>query len=116
MPVPDGVGARAAAAVLHDGATAVGLMTRVGVRPGEWVLVLAAAGGIGLLLVQLARAAGARVIGAARTSGTSRALSEAAAGRIEPFIGQVFPLEEAARAHAEIAARAGIGKTLLLVG
>jgi NADPH:quinone reductase len=44
------------------------------------------------------------------------ALAAAAAGRIEPFIGQVFPLEEAARAHEAIAARAVIGKTLLTVG
>jgi NADPH2:quinone reductase len=222
VPVPDGLDLPVAAAVLHDGPTALGLMTRIGARAGEWVLVLGAAGGLGLLLVQLARAAGARVIGAARTAGipradeklnaivkagaeivvdynsptwtaqvlgatggagpdvvfdgvggqlgraafaitavggrfsqhgasgggfagispsmaaerqvrvqgieqaqyapgqreelVGRALADAAAHRIEPVIGQVFPLEEAARAHAAIAARAVIGKTLLTVG
>jgi len=35
------------------------------VKPGEWVLVMGAAGGLGNLLVQLAAMAGARVIGAA---------------------------------------------------
>jgi NADPH2:quinone reductase len=66
IAVPDGVDLRDAAAVLHDGATALGLAAATGFRSGEWVLVLSAAGGMGLLLVQLARAAGARVAGAAR--------------------------------------------------
>lgn len=66
IAVPDGLGLREAAALLHDGVTALGLLERVGVKPGEWVLVTAAAGGMGVLLVQLAHAAGGRVIGAAR--------------------------------------------------
>jgi NADPH2:quinone reductase len=41
------------------------------------------------------------------------ALAEAAAGRLRPVIGQVFPLERAAEAHAGLAARSAIGKTLL---
>jgi threonine dehydrogenase-like Zn-dependent dehydrogenase len=36
------------------------------IKPGEWVLVTAAAGGMGVLIVQLAHAAGARVAAAAR--------------------------------------------------
>jgi NADPH2:quinone reductase len=47
---------------------------------------------------------------------TRAALAEAAAGRIRPVIGQTFPLERAADAHAAIQARATVGKTLLLVG
>ncbi|MEV4758005.1 zinc-binding dehydrogenase [Micromonospora sp. NPDC049559] len=43
------------------------------------------------------------------------ALTEAAAGRLRPVIGQTYPLAEAARAHATIEARQTIGKTLLLV-
>ena len=42
------------------------------------------------------------------------ALAEAAAGRLQPLIGQTFPLEQAADAHAAIERRATIGKTLLL--
>jgi NADPH:quinone reductase len=64
--VPDGVGLPDAAALLHDGATALGIAEGAVIRPGEWVLVLAAGGGLGLLLVQLGHAAGARVVGAAR--------------------------------------------------
>ena len=68
VPVPDDprLGLTEAAALLHDGATAFGLTERVGVNPGEWVLITAAAGGMGVLLIQLARAAGGRVVAAAR--------------------------------------------------
>ncbi|MQA84873.1 MAG: zinc-binding dehydrogenase [Streptosporangiales bacterium] len=213
IPVPDGLGLQEAAALLHDGNTALGLLETTGARAGEWVLVTAAGGGLGILLVQLAHAAGARVVAAARgkqkldlvaelgadvavdyseagwservreaTGGTGvdvvfdgaggeigaaafeivapggrfsahgapggftqidrheaerrgvtvrgieqvqglgasarrrveRALAEATAGRIRPVIGQTFPLERAADAHAAIEAREVIGKTLLL--
>jgi NADPH2:quinone reductase len=43
------------------------------------------------------------------------ALAEAAAGRLRPVIGQTFPLERAADAHAAIESRATVGKTLLVV-
>jgi NADPH:quinone reductase len=66
VAVPDGVDLAEATALLHDGATALGLAEHTGIRPTDWVLVLGAAGGLGLLLVQIARASGARVIGAAR--------------------------------------------------
>ncbi len=208
--VPDGVSLTDAAALLHDGVTALGLMDAVAVRPGDRVLVTAAAGGLGALLVQLAHAAGARVVAAARGvrklerlaplgadlvvdysephwtgqvraayggvdvvldgaggaygraalglvapggrfSGHGRpgghfvgpgeavpagvtltgiervrfaadearhyaaaALGEAAAGRVTPLIGQTFPLERAADAHAVIENRTAIGKTLLV--
>ncbi|WP_020574212.1 zinc-binding dehydrogenase [Actinopolymorpha alba] len=212
---PEGLDLQVAAALLHDGTTAFGLVEAADIRPTEWVLVTGAGGGLGVLLVQLAHAAGARVIGAARgtrkldllaglgadavvdysepswpecvraaTGGAGvdvvfdgvggeiglaafdltapgarfsahgspaggfavvdpveaerrgvtvrgieqvrfgpedakrlaeRALTEAAAGRIKPVIGQTFPLERAADAHAAIEARAVTGKTLLLV-
>ncbi|MFC4123113.1 zinc-binding dehydrogenase [Nonomuraea zeae] len=65
IEVPDGLGLQEAAALLNDGSTAVGLIANAGVRAGDWVLVEAAAGGLGSLLVQLALAAGARVVAAA---------------------------------------------------
>jgi NADPH2:quinone reductase len=64
--VPDGIGLPEAVALYSDGSTALGLIEHAGIRPGDRVLVEAAAGGVGSLLVQLARAAGAQVIGAAR--------------------------------------------------
>jgi NADPH:quinone reductase len=214
--VPDGLGLREAAAVLHDGRTAMRLAEIVDVRPGEWLLVNAAGGGLGALLVQLAHTAGAYVIGAAggkrkrdlatelgadlvvdysdpnllqevvrdATGGagadavfdgaggevglaafavtapggrfsaygspgggfatvdcadaerrgitlsgiedvqlgpaegkrlTEKALAAVASGRMSPVMGQTFPLEQAAEAHAAIEARDVIGKTLLLI-
>jgi NADPH:quinone reductase len=214
VPVPEGVGVQAAAALLHDGATALGLAENAGIKAGEWVLVVGAGGGLGLLLVQLARTAGAHVIAAARGRGklgqaadlgaevtvdyseddwpqqvltatggsganvvfdgagtdlgqaaftitadggrfsahgtpsggfaqidmteakrrditvtgieqvqytpgqlhalAARALAAAADGLIQPVIGQTFPLDRAADAHAAIESRAVTGKTLLL--
>jgi NADPH2:quinone reductase len=67
IEVPDRLSLADAAALLHDGRTAIGLMEATEPGPGEWVLVTGAAGGLGALLVQLARDRGARVIGAART-------------------------------------------------
>ncbi|ARF75345.1 NADPH:quinone reductase [Kitasatospora albolonga] len=66
VPVPPGLGIQDAVALLADGRTALLLFRQAEVRPGEKVLVEAAAGGVGSLLVQLAVQAGARVIGAAR--------------------------------------------------
>lgn len=55
-----------ALALMVDGATAMMLERAARFTPDTWVLVLAATGGAGSLVVQLARLAGARVIGAAR--------------------------------------------------
>jgi NADPH2:quinone reductase len=66
IPVPDGVDLADAAGLLHDGRTAFALVQATVPQAGEWVLVTGAAGGLGVLLVQLAHQAGSRVIGAAR--------------------------------------------------
>jgi NADPH2:quinone reductase len=70
--VPARLSLRQAAALLHDGITALGLLDAAQLKPDEWVLVTASAGGLGSLLVQLAHAAGARAIGphAGRRSST----------------------------------------------
>lgn len=65
IPVPAGVPIDQAVALLADGRTAMALMQSAAIRPGETVLVEAAAGGVGSLLVQLARNAGATVVAAA---------------------------------------------------
>ena len=66
VPVPDGVDAATAAPLVHDGVTAIALFDHLQVSAGDRVLVLGAAGGAASLLVQLAGAAGATVVGAAR--------------------------------------------------
>lgn len=64
--VPYGLGARQALASLHDGVTALSRLEKARIQPGKRVLVNAAGGSLGLWLVPLARAAGAKVLAAAR--------------------------------------------------
>ena len=73
VEVPVGVGLVDAAALLHDGRTALGLLERVPVESGDRVLVVGAAGGLGSLLVQLASARGGQVTAAAPGRGQARA-------------------------------------------
>ena len=64
IEVPDGLDLADAVALLADGRTAIGLIDLASIRAGELVLIEAAAGGVGSLLVQLAASAGATVIAA----------------------------------------------------
>jgi len=67
--VPDGVGDAIAAAAMLQGMTAHYLVHGVrDTKPGDVALVHAAAGGAGLLLVQMLKAAGATVIGTCSTA------------------------------------------------
>ncbi|CAG8215622.1 unnamed protein product, partial [Penicillium salamii] len=70
LPVPEGWSFEDAAGLFVTAPTSYGgLVTRAGVKAGEWVLVHAAAGGVGLAAVQIAKAKGATVIA---TAGTER--------------------------------------------
>lgn len=67
-PVPDGLGAAEAVALAYPGLLARHLLHDVaGVRPGQVVVVPGAPGWVGTTLVQLARHAGARVLGISST-------------------------------------------------
>jgi NADPH2:quinone reductase len=66
LPMPDGLSFPQAAALLQSYCTALFALTRrTSVAPGERVLVLGAGGGVGLAVIDVARALGARVIAAA---------------------------------------------------
>jgi NADPH:quinone reductase len=74
IPLPDEVDDDQAAAILLQGLTALALVERCArIEPGETIVIEAAAGGTGTLAVQLAKRAGARVIGLA-SSAEKRAL------------------------------------------
>lgn len=65
-PLPDSVGFREAAAFWVTYSTAYHALRSVaGVQPGDWVVVLGAAGGVGLAAVDVATALGARALAAA---------------------------------------------------
>ncbi|MEU7633838.1 zinc-binding dehydrogenase [Nocardia sp. NPDC049220] len=66
VAVPDALSLPQAVALAHDGKTALAVFDHAAVQSGEWVLITAAGGGLGTLLIQLARAAGANVVAAAR--------------------------------------------------
>jgi NADPH:quinone reductase-like Zn-dependent oxidoreductase len=68
VPRPANVRWEAAGGLPVAGATAYAAVRAVALTPGETVVVSAAAGGVGSLAVQLARRAGARVIGLASES------------------------------------------------
>jgi NADPH:quinone reductase len=76
IPLPDEVGDDEAAGVLLQGLTAMALVRQCArIEPGETIVVEAAAGGTGSLAVQLAKRAGAKVIGLG-SSEEKRALVE----------------------------------------
>jgi NADPH2:quinone reductase len=76
IPVPDEVDDDQAAALLLQGLTAMALVKRCArIEPGETIVVEAAAGGTGTLAVQIAKRAGAKVIGLA-SSEEKRGLCE----------------------------------------
>jgi NADPH2:quinone reductase len=66
VSIPPGLEVRHAAALLHDGPTALKLVEATQLSSDDDVLVLGASGGLGLLLVQLARAHARRVVAIAR--------------------------------------------------
>lgn len=96
IPLPDEVDAVLAAAVLLQGLTAHYLVhDSHPLAAGEWAVVHAAAGGVGLLLVQLARLKGARVIALA-SSEAKRAAALAAGAEValgyDGWVGAVLRL------------------------
>ncbi|WP_285707613.1 quinone oxidoreductase [Microtetraspora sp. NBRC 16547] len=83
VPLPHGLAPELAAAVLLQGLTAHYLTHSVyAVRPGDNVLVHAAAGGVGLLLTQIAKLLGARVIGTVSTDAKEKLAKEAGADEV----------------------------------
>jgi NADPH:quinone reductase-like Zn-dependent oxidoreductase len=65
VPKPAGLSWEQAGALMAVGVTAVHVLEAIGVRAGESVLIHGAAGGVGLMAVQLAVARGATVLGTA---------------------------------------------------
>ncbi len=83
VPVPEGVELKTAAAAMLQGMTAHYLSHSIfALKAGDTCLIHAAAGGLGLLLCQMARRAGARVIGTTSTPEKAELARKAGAGDV----------------------------------
>ena len=92
--VPDGVDTKQAGAIMLQGMTAHYLATSVfPLKAGDRCLVHAAAGGVGLLLCQMARRVGAHVIGTVSTEKKAALACEAGATEIILYTTQDFVAE-----------------------
>jgi NADPH2:quinone reductase len=94
VALPEGLDAATAAAVTLQGMTAHYLASAV--RPltaGDTALVHAAAGGVGLLLIQIAKLRGARVIGTVSTAEKAALAKQAGADEVIRYTEQDFEAE-----------------------
>jgi NADPH2:quinone reductase len=92
--IPESIDTRTAAAVMLQGMTAQYLATSTyPLRRGDTCLIHAAAGGVGLLLVQMARRAGARVLATAGTEEKAALAREAGAHDVIVYTREDFVAE-----------------------
>ncbi|GAA2089168.1 zinc-binding dehydrogenase [Aeromicrobium tamlense] len=86
--IPDGMDAPTAVATIGTGRTATAILELAGLRPDDVVVVTSAAGGLGPLLLQGARSAGARTVGVAggqeKTALVERLGADLALDRLSP--------------------------------
>ena len=94
LPVPDAISSRQAAAVILQGATAHYLaLSTFPIERGQTALVHAAAGGVGHLLVQIAKLRGARVIGTVSTQEKAQLARELGADEVILYTESDFETE-----------------------
>ena len=94
VKIPDGVATKVAAAVWLQGLTAHYLThSTFDLEPGHSCIVHAAAGGVGLLLCQMAKAKGAFVIGTASTPEKRELAKRAGADEVIDYTTQDFSVE-----------------------
>jgi NADPH2:quinone reductase len=94
VKVPDGMDTKSAAAAMLQGMTAHYLAhSTYPLKAGDTALVHAAAGGVGLLLVQMAKKCGARVFGTVSTDVKAKLAKEAGADEVILYTLQDFEAE-----------------------
>src|SRR5216117_974338 len=92
--LPDGVSTKQGAAVMLQGMTAHYLATSTyALKPGDACLAHAAAGGVGLLLCQIAKLQGARVLGTVSTREKAALAHDAGAAEVILYTEQDFEAE-----------------------
>jgi len=117
VPVPDGVSSEVAAAALLQGMTAHYLAAdSYPVAEGDWVLVHAAAGGVGLLLTQIAKTRGGRVIATTSTEEKARLAREAGADETIGYDGFADRVKEITGGEGVAAVYDGVGQATFTEG
>jgi len=112
VPIPDGVSAEVAAAVLLQGMTAHYLAAdSYPIQKGDWVLVHAAAGGVGLLLTQIAKQVGAHVIATTSTDEKAKLATEAGADEVIGYQDFAKQVRDLTGGEGVAAVYDGVGKT-----
>jgi NADPH:quinone reductase len=116
VPIPDGVDAEVAAAALLQGMTAHYLAAdSYPIEDGDWVIVHAAAGGVGLLLTQIAKSRGGRVIATTSTDEKAELARGAGADEVIGYDGFAERAKEISGGGVAVVYD-GIGKTTFLEG
>ena len=117
VPIPDGVDTDVAAAAALQGMTAHYLaFDSYPVQEGDWVVVHAAAGGVGLLLTQLAKLRGGRVIATTSTDEKAKLAREAGADETIGYDGFAERVKEITGGEGAAAIYDAVGKTTFLDG
>jgi NADPH2:quinone reductase len=94
VKLPEGLDSRVGAAAMLQGMTAHYLThATYPLKSGDWCLVHAAAGGVGLLLCQMAKMRGARVIGTVSTEAKAKLARDAGAEEVILYTKQDFEAE-----------------------
>ena len=113
IPLPDAISFETAAASLLQGLTAQYLCRdSYRVRAGDWAVVHAAAGGVGLLLVQILRHLGARVVGIASTEAKRQAAADAGADAVLATEGWATAVKSATGGRGADVVYDSVGTTL----
>ena len=111
VPVPDGVSSELAAAALLQGTTAQYLATSTySVQPGDDVLVQAVGGGVGLLLTQVVKRRGGRVIGTTSSGDKERRAREVGADEVIGYDGIAERVRALTGGKGVVVAYDGVGK------
>jgi NADPH:quinone reductase len=112
VPVPDGISGEVAAAAILQGMTAHYLaLDTYPVQPGDTVLVHAAAGGVGLLLTQVVKLRGGRVIGTTSTEEKAQLARGAGADEVIGYEGFAERVRELTGGEGVAAIYDGVGAT-----
>jgi NADPH2:quinone reductase len=117
VPIPDGLSSEAAAAAMLQGITAHYLAyDSYPIEKGDWVIVHAGAGGVGLLLTQIAKMIGGRVIATTSSQEKAELAREAGADEVLGYEGFAERAREIAGGEGVAAVYDGVGKTTFYEG